>query len=873
MLKNSILPLTIIGLTIVACIFYWVSLLETQQSDMDVAKHGGELHVQQINEAVDQQLDATIRSVDTAIRHLRTVYLHDRKDFDRSVRDMLDAYPKGMLQFVIVIRADGFLEYSSDAKPKLLNFGDREHFRVHAESKEDQLFISKPIVGRISGLPLIQCTRTIRDGNRFVGVIGVPLRPDYISNNLWTLHINPSDLISIVREDGRIIARSRNLEEGLKLTTPADRPFMHSHAGDHGIFRETSITDKVPLLFSWRHLDNYPIIAVAAIDEVAELRGISAQQSDAKKRTLQAITMVVFFAILISFLILRLNRNNVQLTQSRMMLHESEVRLRAMLENDLVGIVTVKERTIQWANPAFEKMLGYQKGELNGTPTKNNYLNEDEYRTLGQSAYPILKGGKLYRIEIEHKRKDGSHIWVDLSGALLEPDTGETLWAFIDITERKLADEMLRKLSIATEQSPASVVITDLDGYIQYVNPRFTEVTGYSAAEVVGQNPRFLQSGQTPNEIHLDLWDKISQGQIWHGELINKRKNGEIYWEDAHISPVKNLSGVITHYVAVKIDTTDRKQRELELRKYKHIIEFSDDAIIGKSLSGIIQSWNQGAVKIFGYTAEEAIGSPIQLLIPPDYLLEESKLLEAVARGENIDQYETIRTRKDGQLINVAITLSPIYDQLGKVIGVSKVVRDITEHKKMEDQVHELAFYDPLTQLPNRRMFEDRLGLTLAASKRSGSYGALMFLDLDNFKPLNDTHGHAMGDLLLVEAADRLKGCVREVDTVARFGGDEFVIMLSELNCDKGSATNEASIVAEKIRASLSKPYLLISKSEQNTETIVEHNCTTSIGVCVFNHRESSQHNILQFADTAMYQAKESGRNKVKFYESAGRKA
>jgi len=243
---QTIRPLLIVGVTVIASIYYWSSLVDTQKLEMDAARHRGEAHVQQLNESVDQQLDATLRSVDIGLNHLRTIYVHDRKIFDRSVQDVMAAYPRGMLQYAIVIGADGYLDYSSDTTKNLgkehIFMGDREYFRVHAESSEDQLFISKPIVGRITGTTLILITRSIWDGRRFLGVIGIPMLPDYISDNLWSLHIDPNDLISIVREDGRIIARSRKLREGLKLTTPADRPFMHSHAGDHGIFRSVSGT-------------------------------------------------------------------------------------------------------------------------------------------------------------------------------------------------------------------------------------------------------------------------------------------------------------------------------------------------------------------------------------------------------------------------------------------------------------------------------------------------------------------------------------------------------------------------------------------------------------------------------------------------------
>ena len=201
-----------------------------------------------------------------------------------------------------------------------------------------------------------------------------------------------------------------------------------------------------------------------------------------------------------------------------------------------------------------------------------------------------------------------------------------------------------------------------------------------------------------------------------------------------------------------------------------------------------------------------------------------------------------------------------IIEQAARLVGIA------LEHKQMGDQVRQLAFYDMLTQLPNRYLLNDRLSQTIAASKRSGCHSALMFLDLDNFKPLNDTHGHVVGDLLLNEAADRLKSCVREMDTIARFGGDEFVVILSELHTDKAKATALAESVAEKIRGVLSEPYQLTIRREGKTDAAIEHHCTASIGVVVFVNHESNQDDILKWADMSMYQAKNAGRNAIRFY-------
>ncbi len=199
-------------------------------------------------------------------------------------------------------------------------------------------------------------------------------------------------------------------------------------------------------------------------------------------------------------------------------------------------------------------------------------------------------------------------------------------------------------------------------------------------------------------------------------------------------------------------------------------------------------------------------------------------------------------------------------------LALHGTIQDITERKLMEDQVRQLAFYDSLTELPNRRLLGDRLNQTLIAGRRTGSYGALMFLDLDNFKPLNDKYGHAIGDLLLVEVARRLTQCVRKADTVSRFGGDEFVVMLCELSHNRADATEQSRVVAEKIRASLSECYALPVRIEAGTLTTIEHCCSASIGVQVFNCAETTADLILKGADAAMYQAKDAGRNMVRLY-------
>lgn len=194
------------------------------------------------------------------------------------------------------------------------------------------------------------------------------------------------------------------------------------------------------------------------------------------------------------------------------------------------------------------------------------------------------------------------------------------------------------------------------------------------------------------------------------------------------------------------------------------------------------------------------------------------------------------------------------------------IIHDITERRLAEKRIHNLAFYDPLTGLSNRRLLDERLTLALQAGKRNGRHTVLMFLDLDNFKPLNDAYGHAMGDMLLVAVANRLRGCVREIDTLSRIGGDEFVVMLGELAADRGESLSLARIVAEKVRARLEEPHVLALSGEGGENRNIEYRCTSSIGAVLFMHGEGNGEMLLRRADAAMYRAKQSGGNQIRFH-------
>ena len=298
--------------------------------------------------------------------------------------------------------------------------------------------------------------------------------------------------------------------------------------------------------------------------------------------------------------------------------------------------------------------------------------------------------------------------------------------------------------------------------------------------------------------------------------------------------------------------------------RYRTLIELSPEpmgVLDGRSLIYV----NPAAIRMFGAASvQDLLAKPMLELVHPDFRQSAAERMKATIETGTLNPLvEQKYLKLDGSVIDVEVqSIGIVFD--GKP-AVQIAMTDITERKLLQDQIRQLAFHDPLTGLPNRRLFCDRLSQAMAANKRNACFGAVMFLDLDNFKPLNDTQGHEIGDKLLVEAAARLTQCVRQVDTVARFGGDEFVVLISELETDHERSVARAALIAEKIRATLSQAYTLeIERDAIDAAISLEHRCSASIGLTLFSGHEASQDEILKSADVTMYEAKQDGRNQVR---------
>ena len=417
-------------------------------------------------------------------------------------------------------------------------------------------------------------------------------------------------------------------------------------------------------------------------------------------------------------------------------LHTRDERFHTLFNRASEGIlILTPDGTVVAANESFARMHGYAPQEMRQLNLRD-LDTPDTVRLLAQRLQRILAGETL-TFEVEHYHKDGHVVPLEVTSSLIVSEGERLIQAFHrDISERRRAQEAQRIAATAFE-AQQGMFITDAQRVILRINQAFTEITGYSAEEAVGQTPRLLGSGRHDAAFFAGITQDLQQQGAWQGEIWNRRKGGEIYPEWLNISAVRDDAGQTSHYVAI--------------------------------------------------------------------------------------------------------------------------FADISERKKAEERIKHLAFYDPLTELPNRRLLLDRLTQALASGSRHLQRGALLFVDLDNFKALNDTLGHPEGDALLGQVAARLLACVRSGDTVARLGGDEFVVLLEDLSQSELEAATQTEILAQKIQGALNQDYPLAHGP---------YHSSASIGITLLDGATGeSGEEPLKRAELAMYQAKTAGRNTICFFD------
>lgn len=667
----------------------------------------------------------------------------DLRSIDASFSNTLQHAP--FLRSMSLLDEKGHIFASSNAANIGIHVATQDYLPI---GNEDALIlrIGRPWAGRdfsggrpstsempveIDAQSFIPITRPVMIDKRAMTVL-FAINPDYFINHVSQKLSVDEGVVGILRYDGALLMST---DPSTRAGSQHEDVVSQLHLADteSGSF-EKDFGHAQQELTSFRSSRLYPFVVITHLH-----RDYALKNWWAEAKTVLAVifpTLVAIIAISIAFY-----RRQVQIATQRAeaerALHRESEKNLALLHNASDGIhILDPDGNVIEASDSFCAMLGYSRDEMIG-------MNVTQWdATFPASEIPqvirqqLSKKGRS-QFETRHKRKDGSVFDVEISGYPLELDGKPALFnSSRDITERKQALDALNIAATAFE-SQEGILVADADSNILRVNSAFTEITGYSATEVIGKNPHILSSGRHESSFYAAMWKSLNTTGMWKGEIWNRRKNGEVYPEYLTITAVKNHTGIVTNYVA--------------------------------SLA------------------------------------------------------------------------------------------DITQRKAAEQEIKNLAFFDPLTKLPNRRLLMDRLQHALASSARSRKAGAILFIDLDNFKNLNDTLGHDIGDQLLKSVAQRLETCVREGDTVARLGGDEFVVMLEDLSEDALEAAKQTESIAAKILSSMNAPYHLGQ---------FEHHSTPSIGAALFTDSDDvSVDDLLKHADIAMYQAKKGGRNTLRFFD------
>jgi diguanylate cyclase (GGDEF)-like protein/PAS domain S-box-containing protein len=544
-----------------------------------------------------------------------------------------------------------------------------------------------------------------------------------------------------------------------------------------------------------------------------------------------------------------------------------------------IHISSGNEQWGEYMNPAFTRIFGYTRDDIPSVAAwwKLAYPNENYRDRIKEEwdrrvAHAIQTHTAIEPFESVVTCKDGSEkniVWGFV-------DVGERNFSYgLDLTERKLADLQLRaseeRYRATFEQAAIGIVLVTFEGQILKCNARFAEIVGYTPQEASRLNViQLTEPGYLPECLPIlqSLKDGSADTAFFEKRYI--RKDGSLIWVRLTVSKERDSRGKALHLISFVEDINALKAAEHRLaatgealrvseERYRTVFQTSLDAIlISRVDNGKIIDVNRAFLDALGFERDEVIERTTRELRLWEDSRDRDNLLHILSRTFECRNMEIQFRRKSGETLWALVSASIIEVEGQRC--VLAIARDISNAKAAQAEIRNLAFYDSLTGLPNRRLLLERLRQALVVSNRNGRMRALLFVDLDNFKTLNDTLGHQTGDLLLQEAARRLKSCIRDIDAVGRLGGDEFVLMLEDLSELPEDAAAQSKAVAEKILTALGQPCLLAGR---------EYCGSASIGISVFGDSRESTSEVLQQADIAMYQAKLAGRNTMRFFAPA----
>lgn len=808
--------------------------------------------------ALEEHTMRTLRTVDQALVQVAREYrVHGMQ---LSIKELVEqgTIDERLFHNLGVVDEDGALALSK-VDIYEISVSDREYFREHQQKHSPVMFIGKPLLGRITNKWSIHMSRRITkaDGS-FGGVVFAAVDPDYFTGFYGKADLGSNGLMLLAGLDG--IARARRMGDTLSTGQDMSKSslLIERARAPEGNFFSKGVEEGIPRFMSYRTLPDYPLVVVVGTSAAVAFAAFHVRERYHYLWSSIATLFVILFA---GSLIVALARHR----RSMAALARRDARLSATFNQAAVGIAQtgLNGRFLQ-VNQRFCDLLGYTEQELLQLnfsdvthPEDKNASHDFNNRLLASPAErpsPVMEKRYLH--------KSGATVWALLAVAVVRDSDGNTEYFVTvvqDITERKKAEVALRdsqeKLQTAIASGGVGLWDRDIVTGKAFYSREWKSQLGYEEHEIADdlrEWERLLHPDDAKSAdamVNSCLKDPTVEYRV---EFRMKHKNGTWRWILAQGSVHRDAQGVPRRIVGCHVDITERKHEEEQLRLSAKAFESIADGIIVTDAQRRLVSVNHAFSAITGYPPEEILGKTPRFL--------QSGRHDAAfyaAMWQEIDRNghwrgEIWDRRKNGEIYPELLSISAVKEAAGAITHYVGVFTDISSLKRYEARLLHQAHHDALTGLPNRVLFQERFHEAIGRAKRHGHEIAVIFLDLDRFKNINDSVGHAVGDLLLEAVAKRLTASVRETDTVARVGGDEFAVLLVAINDNQAAAK-----VARKLLDALARPYQLAGH---------EFFISASIGISCYPHDAIEPETLFKNADAAMYRAKAEGRNNYQFF-------
>lgn len=526
-----------------------------------------------------------------------------------------------------------------------------------------------------------------------------------------------------------------------------------------------------------------------------------------------------------------------------------------ILRQSPIGMAIIAfDGTYEAVNTEYCNIYGYSESELIGQNVMKVFPVSRQKWVLGLHQKFLTEGGTLGG-EWEVVRRDGGllHVLSESAAVVGEDGIKRRLVYVKDISERKRLELTARYFEAIVQSSEDAIISKSIDGVITSWNMGAQTMFGYTAAEMIGQSIMRLLPDDLKYEEDIILAKLASGTKIQHFETIRQHKNGHQVHVSVTISPIRDAQGILVGASKIARDITDRKQLESRLALTSSVFTHTNEGIVVSDANGVIIEVNPAFTRITGYQREDVIGQKPLMFFSERQDIDLFKHIVVSLQTHNYYQGDVWSKKKDGRHFAVLLNINTVREAKGVAINYIAIFSDITLLQMKQEQLEHVAHFDALTDLPNRTLLADRLQQAMAMTRRQQQKLAVLYLDLDGFKTINDTYGHAAGDALLVMVSAKMKAAMRESDTLARMGGDEFVAVLLNIH-----TLQDCELMVQRILDACSQPMLIQGNIMQ---------VSVSIGMTLYTDDNVDADQLIRHADHAMYQAKQSGKNRLHIFD------